>query len=254
MKTNQCVITFCNKSHLSRTEQTISELRTHGNYTDTIVLMVGDDLKHYTTNDTNIIVKYFPTIDRSEVLKKLNGVSTFDGRDFNKPFQWHKIYTFHDYFRQWNSCMLIDGGMKIYNPIQKLLNLNCTNSFLAHSDAYPTYEWKLSRQFESDRFKNLHDELSSLYDLNIDYFQTGMYLFDTCLIEDQTTNQLLELGNRYINTRTNEQAIMNILFNCDKKVWKQIQIQDDELHYYDCMERNGLNCKNYIMLKMPQTI
>ena len=93
-----------------------------------------------------------------------------------------------------------------------------------------------------------------MYDLNIDYFQTGMYLFDTCLIEDQTTNQLLELGNHYINTRTNEQAIMNILFNCDKKVWKQIQIKDDVMHYYDCMERNGLNCKNYIMLKMPQTI
>jgi len=41
-----CVVTFCNKNFLQRTEQTIAELRTKGKYTDTIVLMVGDDLKH----------------------------------------------------------------------------------------------------------------------------------------------------------------------------------------------------------------
>ena len=248
-----CITTFCNKDFLNRTEETIRQLRTNGNYSGQIVLLVGDDLKYYKNNDSNLLVKYFPTIDRSEVIRQLNGVSTSDGRDLNKSFQWHKIYTFHDYFRQWNSCMLIDGGMKIYNPIQKILNLDCKNTFLAHCDGYPSYEWKLSGQFESQRFKHLYEELSSLYDLNIDYFQTGMYLFDTSLIEDQTINRLLELGNYYINTRTNEQAIMNLLFNCEKQVWKQIQIKDAELNYYDCMERNGLNCKNYIMLKMPQT-
>lgn len=250
---NQCIITFCDKNYLSKTEQTIKELRTNGKYFETIVLMVGDDLKHYKINDNNIIVKYFPTIDRSQALKQLNGISTSDGRDLNKPFQWHKIYTFHDYFRQWNACMLIDGGMKIYNPIQKMLNLNYNDAFLAHCDGYPTYEWKLSCQFESNRFKNLYEDLLLNYDLNIDYFQTGMYLFDTSLIEDDTISKLIDLGNYYINTRTNEQAIMNLLFNCEKKVWKQIQIKDNEMHYYDCMERNGLNSKNYIMLKMPQT-
>lgn len=248
-----CVITFCDKNYLSKTEQTIKELRTLGSYNSTIVLMVGDDLKHYQTSDANIIVKHFPTIDRSNALSRLNGISTSDGRDFNKPFQWHKIYTFHDYFRQWKRCMLIDGGMKIYNPIQRMLNLDCTNTFLAHSDAYPTYEWKLHIQFESNRFKDLYAELCSKYNLNIDYFQTGMYFFDTNLIEDNTVERLIELGNQYINTRTNEQAIMNLLFNCEKNVWKQIQIKDEELHYYDCMERNGLHCKNYIMLKMPKT-
>ena len=252
MKT-QCITTFCDKNYLSKTEQTIKELRINGQYSDTIILMVGDDLKHYQINDPNVIVKYFPTIDRSKALKQLNGISTSDGRDLNKPFQWHKIYTFHDYFRQWNACMLIDGGMKIYNPVQKMLDLDCKNLFLAHCDGYPTYEWKLHVQFESNRFKNLFDELSTEYDLNVDYFQTGMYFFDTRLIEDSTIEMLLDLGNRYINTRTNEQAIMNLLFNCEKKLWKQIQIKDDDIHYYDCMERNGLNCKNYIMLKMPQT-
>lgn len=250
---NICVITFCDKNYLSKTEQTIRELRENGKYDREIILMVGDDLKHYTNNDPKLKVKYFPTIDRSEALKQLNGVSTSDGRDFNKPFQWHKIYTFHPYFQEWQKCMLIDGGMKIYNPIQRMLDLDCRGLFLAHCDGYPTHEWKLSCQFESNRFKKLYEELASVYDLNVDYFQTGMYMFDTSLIDDGMISKLLDLGNKYINTRTNEQAIMNLLFNCEKKLWKQIQLKDEELHYYDCMERNGLHCSKYIMLKIPQT-
>jgi hypothetical protein len=248
-----CLTTFCNKNFLSRTEQTIAELRTKGQYSDKIILMVGDDLKHYTLNDSNVIVKYFPTIDRSSVLQRLNGISTSDGRDFNKPFQWHKIYTFHPFFKEWDSCMLIDGGMRIYNPIWPMIHLDCSKRFLAHCDGYPTYEWKLSCQFESNRFADLYNDLSTNYNLDIDYFQTGMYYFDTSIFEDNMIERLLDLGNTYINTRTNEQAIMNLIINCEKKLWSQIQLKDDNIHYYDCMERNGLHCSNYIMLKMPQT-
>jgi hypothetical protein len=248
-----CVVTFCNKNFLSRTEQTIAELRMNGQYNDKIVLMVGDDLKHYTLNDPNVVVKYFPTIDRSSVLQRLNGVSTSDGRDFNKPFQWHKIYTFHPFFKDWDCCMLIDGGMRIYNSIWPMINLDCSKQFLAHYDGYPTYEWKLSCQFESNRFIDLYNDLSANYNLNIDYFQTGMYYFDTSIFENNMIERLLDLGNTYINTRTNEQAIMNLIINCEKKLWKQIQLRDDNIHYYDCMERNGLHCSDYIMLKMPQT-
>jgi|694.fasta_scaffold68706_3 hypothetical protein len=248
-----CLTTFCNKNFLSKTEQTIAELRTKGQYDDKIILMVGDDLKHYSLNDSNVVVKYFPTIDRSSALKRLNGISTSDGRDFNKSFQWHKIYTFHPFFKEWDSCMLIDGGMRIYNPIWPMVELDCSKRFLAHCDGYPTYEWKLSCQFESNRFADLYNDLSTNYNLDIDYFQTGMYYFDTSIFEDSMIERLLHLGNTYINTRTNEQAIMNLIINCEKKLWSQIQLRDDNIHYYDCMERNGLHCSNYIMLKMPQT-
>jgi hypothetical protein len=100
---------------------------------------------------------------------------------------------------------------------------------------------------------NLYNDLSTNYNLDIDYFQTGMYYFDTSIFEDNMIERLLDLGNTYINTRTNEQAIMNLIINCEKKLWSQIQLKDDNIHYYDCMERNGLHCSNYIMLKMPQT-
>ena len=56
---NICLTTFCNKGFLERTENTIKEVRTNGKYSGTIVLLVGDDLKHYQINDPNVVVKYF---------------------------------------------------------------------------------------------------------------------------------------------------------------------------------------------------
>jgi hypothetical protein len=40
---------------------------------------------------------------------------------------------------------------------------------------------------------------------------------------NDTKGILLELSNKYINSRTNEQATMNIYFNCIKVVWEPIK-------------------------------
>jgi hypothetical protein len=251
---NTCVITFCDKNYLNQAEMTISQLRYVGNYSGDVVLMVGDDLKHLTSDDPKTIIKYFPTIDWSNVLPKLGGVSTSDGRDLYRRFQWHKIHSFDTYFKKWNKCLLIDAGMIISKPIDKILNLDCTNKFLAHSDSYPEYKNKLSCQFESNRFKNLYNELNSIYNLDVDYFQTTMYLYDTKIIDYITVNKLLDLGNKYINTKTNEQAIMNLLFNCKLGLWEQIQTKDDETYFYDFIERADKKYNDYIMIKHPVTL
>jgi hypothetical protein len=250
---NTCVITFCDKNYLNQAQFTINALRTVGEYFGTIVLMVGDDLKDLKTNDSNLIIKYFPTIDRTEVLKPLNGISTSDGRDLYRQFQWHKIYCFDTYFKQWEKCFVIDAGMHIMKPINKFFNLNCKNKLLAHSDAYPTYQSRLSDMFEKERFKNLYEELLNLYDLNVDYFQCTMLLYDTNIIKQDTFARIKKLADKFINTRTNEQPFVNIVLNLEDRVWTQIQLKDDETYYYDFLERHNLTKKDYIMLKYPRT-
>lgn len=254
MNSDICIVTFCDANYIRQAEMTISQLRYIGNYQGDIVLMVGDDLKQLSSDDTKTIIKYFPTIDWSDVVSKLQNKSTSDGRDLYRRFQWHKIHTFDPYFKQWKKCMLIDAGMIISKPVQKILNLDCTNKLLAHSDSYPQYINKLNCQFENNRFKNLYTELCEMYDLNVDYFQSTMYMFDTNLIDEYTVNKLLSLGRKYINTKTNEQAIMNLLFNCKMKVWEQIKIKDEETYYYDFIERNNMKYNDYIMIKHPVTI
>lgn len=260
----QCVITSCNKSHLQKALGTIRQLKSFGGYDGDVVLLIGDDLKDIEINE-DVIVKYYPTIDRSHVLNRLNGMSTSDGRDFDKPFQWHKIYAFDIFFKQWDKCLLLDAGMHVFKSIEKILNIDCINKIVAHSDSNPYTHYEasledrvskvnLSQQFEnSARFNGLYKELETRYDLYVDYFQTGLCLYDTNIISNDLTAQILEYGDKYINTRTNEQAIMNLIFNCEKKIWSPLPIRDDETYYYDYFERADLTYDKYIMLKYPRT-
>lgn len=252
---DNCIILMCNKLYLDKAKNTINQIRNIGKYQDDIVLLIGDDLKDENINIDNVIIKYFPDIDRSAIIEILKYKPiTSDGREFIKPFQWHKIHIFDTYFKRWKKCMYIDAGMHIFNPIDKIINLDCTNKLLAHSDAYPTFEWKLKLQFNENQFPDLYNELYSKYDLEIDYFQSGILLYDTNIIEENTKDDLLELSNKYINSRTNEQGIMNLYFNCIRKVWKPIKVKDEQIHYYDYWERNNLRYSDYIMLKYPRTL
>jgi len=251
---DNCIILMCNKLYLEKAKNTISQLRTIGNFKDDIVLLIGNDLKDENINLNNVIVKYFHDIDRRQIIEilKYKPVS-LDGREFSKSFQWHKVHIFDTYFKRWKKCLYIDAGMHIFKPIDKIINLDCTDKIIAHSDAYPTYEWKLKIQFDERQFPELYQELISNYDLEIDYFQSGILLYDTNIVDDNTKKEILELSNKYINSRTNEQGIMNLYFNCIKKIWKPAKIKDEETYYYDYWERGNLMCTDYIMLKYPKT-
>ena len=124
---------------------------------------------------------------------------------------------------------------------------------LAHSDAYPTYEWMLKNQFDFNQFPELYKELNQNFNLQVNYFQSTILLYDTSIIEDNTKDILIELSNKYINSKTNEQGIMNLYFNCLKNIWEQIKIKDEETFYYDFFERNNFKWSDYIMLKYPKT-
>lgn len=252
---DNCIILMCNKLYLDKAKNTIDQVRNIGKYQDDIVLLIGNDLKDENIIIDNVIVKYFTDIDRSAIIEILKHKPiTSDGREFIKPFQWHKIHIFDTYFKNWKKCMYIDAGMHIFNPIDKIMNLNCTNKLIAHSDTYPTFEWKLKVQFDNKQFPELFNELYSKYNLEIDYFQSGILLYDTNIIEDKTKDDLLELANKYINSRTNEQGIMNIYFNCIKRIWKPMKIMDNQIYYYDYWERKDLIYSDYIMLKYPRTL
>jgi len=249
-----CIILMTNKGYLEKAKITINQIRKVGNYKDDVVLLIGDDLKNEKIDIENVIVKYFPNFDRSNIIeflkkKPLDG----DGREITKVFQWHKIHCFDVYFKQWKKCFYIDVGMQIYKSIDKILNLDCDDKLLAHSDSYPMYEWKLKNQFDNKQFPDLYNELYNNYNLEIDYFQSTILLYDTNIIEENTKNNLIELSNKYINSKTNEQGIMNIYFNCIIKIWESIKLKDNNTYYYDFMERENLKWYNYIMLKYPRT-
>lgn len=251
---NNCIVFVSNKRFFNIFIVTCTMLINNGNYKGNICLVIGDDL----LNDelllssiivsNKIIIKHFPNIIFSDNFMKINTKINTDGRNIIKKFQWHKMHLFNVYFKQWEYIFYIDCGMKILSDIKPIMDQMTKNTLLAHSDAYPYYQWKLYNQFDTFSFKNIYNHLSNTYNLNIDYFQTGILLYDTNIIEDNTFNDLMELSNKYPISKTNEQAIMNLYFNCTKKIWKQLPLKNSNTNFYDFCCRNPLYTK-YIIVK-----
>jgi hypothetical protein len=126
-----------------------------------------------------------------------------------------------------------------------MINLATKNRLLAHSDAYPSYKWKLSVQFDQNH--ELYKELNEKFTLDINYFQTTIMLYSTDIIEDNTFKELYDLTLKYPISNTNDQGIISLYFTNIKNVWRQIQTMDGNNSYYSYLERNHNN--KFIMIK-----
>ena len=251
---NVCCVFVCNKKYFNYFLESCWRLIKYGKYLGDICLVIGNDLKdddllnHYLIKNNNVIVKYFPDIQFPDEFHKINNHIKSDGRNITKKFQWHKLYLFDIYFKQWEGIFYIDCGMKILNDISPMINLITLNTLLANTDTFYDDSWKLYGQFDtgvSKYFTKLNDK----YNLNIDYFQTGIMLYDTKIIEKDTFNNLLDLSINYPISLTNEQGIMNIYFNCDRNIWKQVPFGNEDTKFYEYIWRREEKDTKYIIVK-----
>jgi hypothetical protein len=252
MSSSDCVAFVCNFRYLPKFVETCGSLIDVGEYTGPIILVVGDDINlsglrthpFIKSHSDQIIIHYCPDIVFSaETNAKMNIVNTKAGKFGYKLFQYHKYHLFTPFFKQWHYVFYIDCGAKIFAPIAPILERAKPGFLLAHSDAYPAYQWKLSGQF-----RNLvPDEMAKRWDLNVDYFQSTIMLFDTTIIEDDTFISLCDLTEAYPVSGTNDQGILNLYFICVKNKWEQIPLGNADTYFYDFNIRN--TDKPYIMTK-----
>jgi len=249
---NICVVFLCNKAYFSKFIDTCNQLITNGKYSGNICLVVGDDLHNNelldcdTIKNNNIIIKHFPNIRFSDEFLDIQKKMDRPPHWFQKQFQFHKFHLFNTFFRQWEYIFYLDCGINIFSDISPLLNTTVENTLLAHSDAYPTYEWKLYGQFDKTNIEYF-TKLDTTYNLNIDYFQSTIMLYDTKIIEDNTYDNLLKLSIEYPISRTNDQGIIALYFTNIKPLFKQIMTNNENTYFYDYLSRNNNN--KYIMLK-----
>ena len=152
--------------------------------------------------------------------------------------------------KKYNKILYIDVGMKIHNSIQPLLQLDCKNSILAHSDAYPTFERKLTCQFRISSDPSLGKMfIEEFGDCNRDYFQTSIMIYDTSIIQNDTFDQLKYIMFKYPFSVCNDQGIISLYYepytnseNNKRKVWKNL---DPSLYDYSIRNKSI----NYIMTK-----
>jgi hypothetical protein len=247
-----CAVFVCNNAFLDKFIGTCSALIYTGKFTGDIVLVTSDDVDMDELLKDTFIKHHQPQITvkacqdivfEDSAYKAMTETNAICGKTANKMFQFHKYHIFTPFFKQWKYVFYIDCGAKIFKPIQPILDCACENTLLAHSDAFPTYVRKLSGQFLEEKNK----ELCETWDLERDYFQSTIMLFDTSVIEENTFKTLCDLTERYPISRTNDQGILNLYFICIKDKWKQLTLGNENTHFYDFNIRN--TDKPYIMTK-----
>uniref|UniRef100_A0A6C0HL94 Nucleotide-diphospho-sugar transferase domain-containing protein n=1 Tax=viral metagenome TaxID=1070528 RepID=A0A6C0HL94_9ZZZZ len=254
---SKCIVFVCNKQYFNKFIYTCSQLITTGKYTGDICLVIGNDLcndpllnckfiQNNGNGNVNIFIKHFPDIEFSNDFTQINNNINTDGRNLTKQFQWHKMHLFNIFFKQWDYIFYLDCGITIFAEISPMLNTCTKNTLLAHSDAFPTYEWKLHTQFDKCN-TNIFTKLNNTYNLHVDYFQTTIMLYDTNIIDNNTYTDLINLTLKYPISKTNEQGIMALYFTNIKPCFTQIPTHNENIHYYDYLSRNKKY--NYIMLK-----
>ncbi len=247
-----CVVFLCNKAYFNKFIYSCNLLITNGKYNGNICLVVGDDLHNSSLlncniiKHNNIIVKYFPDIQFSDEFWDIQKNLIREPIWLEKKFQYHKLHLFNAFFKKWNYIFYLDCGINIFSDISPIINEAAENTLLAHSDAYPTYVWKLCEQFDKTKteyFTKLNDK----YNLNTDYFQTTIMLYDTKIIEYDTYINLLNLLIDYPISNTNDQGTISLYFTNIKPLFKQIKTHNEHIYFYDFLSRKIDN--RYIMLK-----
>ena len=249
------IILFCNLDYLQKAIQTILQIRTTGKYNDDIVLIHTEELTtqsnyiQYLNETFNVILCKVNTLDLSNIHNYLSTYKDVEWHSITKSFWFHKFYVFNTYFKGWDRVLYLDCGTHIYQDINSIFDLDCTNSIVGHSGLYPDNYGKftLLDNFEQRNNDIYLQTLKESYDINKpDYFLSGFLLYDTNIIEPDTFNNLIDLMNRFPCTK-GDQGILNLYFVVIKNLWKPLPIG-----IFDFTQRFDKKPSDYIMLKYPK--
>jgi hypothetical protein len=214
-------------------------LEKNGNYKGDVVILTNKFspswfIKKMVSYPKITIIKLpkimFPKVTRRSFLSL--DTSGQPNRFKYKNFQWFKIHLFNESMKHWKTILYLDINLTIHHDINGIFNLEPSKSLLAKADAYPEYNKKLASQFDNSHY--LYETLENNYDLeDVNYFQTGLLYYDTSIIHKNMVQEIIDLAIQYPLSVTNEQGIINLLFQNDRYKYRQIpEIIDGRIFYY----------------------
>ena len=236
---------------------TIRQARSVGKWTDDVVLVVSDDViltaEHRHTLDelrTSLHVVRSRNVDHILEVWRQHPTHPRYEYTMNRPGIYVKYNVFDVYFKQWNIVFYLDAGAVIFGDLGRFKK-SCEpkGCLYAHSDAYPTYERKLSGQFAIELLNPLEAAMMiRKYAMECDYFQSTVMIFESSILQPGIPDTLFAMYERYPVSLTGDQPILNLYF---QQIWKQIPLSDGHGFLYDFHQRNGYNVVDYLILKYP---
>ena len=258
------MVFLSNGPYIQKAINTIQLARTTGEWKDDIVLLLSSDL--YNDDSVkqqckllNVTMREVPDRNFDSILnvwKKHPEHSEYE-YIIKREFMYNKFLAFDTFFRQWDYVFYLDSGAIIQGPLERMKKACIPEKCIyAHSDTYPTYVWKFKRQFDLELFDNDTNKQCFLQSYSPyfedDYFQGTMFIYDTAIIEDHTVDRLFRLSEMYPISIRMDQGILNLYFNCELGIWKQIPVKDDIGFLYDFFERERGSRSKYLILKYQQ--
>jgi hypothetical protein len=249
---------IANEPYIERAKRTIAECRDTGGWQDDIVLLVPVSLMTDTSltlfaKELRIILKELPNRNYKNILDLWAKNRQHDDNDYikSRSFIYMKFYLFDMFFKQWKTVFYIDAGMRVFDKLSPFKTLcEPQNCLYAHSDSYPKFEWKLHRQFSFEILSAEQRAMLNEYNLDIDYFQSTLLIYDTNILEDTIVDDLFELVEQFPSARWGDQPILNLYFTCVRGLWRQIPLRHEKGFLYDYHQREGYTISDYVLLKM----
>lgn len=251
-------------NYFFKAKRTIIDLRTKGNWHGDIVLITTNfNLNTNFKDFYTVIEKKITQIDKSILLSKIGDSGfgdTTDKREINKLIQWEKLHIFDDYFSQWARVVFLDAGLRLFDDVKYLLEIDYKNKILAPKDG-KLYEDQQSFNCQLSYDKpDLIDSLKKEFGeqiLKSNYMLNCMWIYDTNILKLCDKNQLIDAMNKYTFCKTNEMGVMNILFNFKYNLWERLPIKaSNGKILFDWCELNNptTNWRDYCYIKYPVTI
>jgi hypothetical protein len=228
MNLKTVVVTLTDQGYWHKAKRTIMDVRSRGEWTgDLVIVTVGFDAPRNFIDYYKVIsmrVEHIPTDQLVEKYRAHPIRPTCDNREFAKLTQWDKFHVFNPAFLQWERVIYLDAGLRVFDRIQILADLECDGSIMAPDDAAPyDQEKRFGAIIETDRNTDVVDRLFQEYDRSIlgeRYFLNCIWMYDTALIKNNVFADLVRTMNAYPICRCNEMTVMNLIFTFAYKVWK----------------------------------
>lgn len=217
-------VTLCDQSYYAKALRTIQDLRTNGQWTGNVVL-IAVDFAPINLPD-GVLVWTVTHLDTSYLVEQLQTYPIrpqADNRHLGKLYQWDKFYVFHPCFARWNRVVFLDAGLRVFDSVQPLLDIEWEGRFLAPDDSDPydngnRFRCQVDLNGKPDAVEDWLHEFSDSLDKH--YFLNCIFVYDTRLLEKLSMETLVDMMNAYPFCMCNEMGILNMVFTFQLKVWE----------------------------------
>lgn len=234
-------VTLSDESYFPKAAQTIQELRNNGKWYGDVVFIAVD----FEPDIQNVIVYKTTHINTDGLLESFRKHPIRpmpDNRHFTKLYQWDKLQVFKPFFRRWERVVFLDAGLRVFDSVEPLLNLEWKGKFLAPDDSDP-YDNGNRFRVQLDMVANpeVTEKLLVEYSNEIleqRYFINCIFIFDTTLIDKISYQEMENAMNKYPICMCNEMGIMNLIFAYKLHVWAPFPQRVGEKYLFGWCERN----------------